>query len=151
MSLQTSFRGSNVVMTINLGPMAKRHRRAIANGLAKAASHVEKAIKVKISLPGPRRGRLSKKDRERLKAAGETQRVSRPGEPPRRRTGNLRSSISQNRMDEGIRYRIGSHVVYARYLEWGTSKMAARPYFRPTLAEEKPAIVRYVVAAMRSS
>ena len=50
-------------------------------------------------------------------------------------TGRLRASITEElaRDDGGLVERIGSDVSYAAFQEFGTSKMAARPYLRPAL------------------
>ncbi len=36
--------------------------------------------------------------------------------------------------------RVGSNVEYAKYLELGTRRMAARPWLRPALAQSKAKI-----------
>lgn len=59
-------------------------------------------------------------------------------------TGNLMNSISHNVMTETVR--IGTNVEYAVYHEFGTKLMAARPFLRPTIEEEKPefrSIIKY--------
>lgn len=80
--------------------------------------------------------------------------ASSPGSPPAVDTGRLRASIStswsgggfgnesDNTSGEGVpipesaganqfKVRVGTRVRYAPYLEFGTSKMAARPFIRP--------------------
>lgn len=50
------------------------------------------------------------------------------------RTGRLRNSLTHSvAMDEKAVY-IGSAVEYAAYVELGTSRMRARPYLRPAVA-----------------
>lgn len=44
---------------------------------------------------------------------------------------------------------VGTNVEYARYPEFGTSKMAARPFVRPALDENRDAVVREVDEALR--
>ena len=46
------------------------------------------------------------------------------------RTGRLRASIHTGKIEEGVYY-VGTNVYYAPYVEFGTRKMAARPYLRP--------------------
>lgn len=46
------------------------------------------------------------------------------------RTGNLKNSIQTWREGPGM-YAVGTHVEYAPYVEFGTRRMAARPYLRP--------------------
>lgn len=48
------------------------------------------------------------------------------------RTGNLRRSYHREPVDE-LTQRVGTDVEYAPYVEFGTSKMAARPHFTPAL------------------
>lgn len=58
-----------------------------------------------------------------------------PGGKPGVRTGLLRRSITwRPGLDaESPFVDVGSAVVYAPYVELGTSRMAARPYLRPAL------------------
>jgi HK97 gp10 family phage protein len=52
---------------------------------------------------------------------------SAPGNPPAIDTGTLRRSIQVNqKADNSVE--VGSNLEYARYLEYGTTKMAARPW-----------------------
>ena len=61
--------------------------------------------------------------------------ASAPGEPPHKRTTRLQTSISWRVLadGEGIYADIGSGVFYAKYLELGTERMAARPFLRTAL------------------
>lgn len=60
---------------------------------------------------------------------------STPGHPPAVVTGRLRASITWRPGRDAISpyVDVGSAVVYAPYVELGTSRMAARPYLRPAL------------------
>lgn len=59
---------------------------------------------------------------------------SKPSEPPHVDTGTLRRSITHEVEQRNIATgRVGTNVVYAKWLEFGTSKMAARPFLRPAL------------------
>src|SRR4051812_32433943 len=67
---------------------------------------------------------------------------SAPREPPPVRTGRLRNSIAAE-IDLGVlKSRIGTNLEYGPHLECGTSRMAARPFLRPTLLIEMPNIIR---------
>lgn len=44
---------------------------------------------------------------------------------------------------------IGTDVHYAKYVEQGTSKMAARPYLRPALESNKKRVQNNVIRAMQ--
>ena len=56
--------------------------------------------------------------------------ASRPGQPPRRRTGRLMNSIVATVSQRGrsIVLSLTARVRYARFLELGTVRMAARPF-----------------------
>lgn len=57
------------------------------------------------------------------------------GGGPNVRTGRLRGSITHALGEDGkgLYCDIGSNVVYAPYVELGTSRMSARPYLVPSL------------------
>ena len=57
---------------------------------------------------------------------------SRPGEPPHVQTGTLRRSIRATRR-KFARWVVGAGVAYGTHLEFGTVRMAARPWLRPAL------------------
>jgi len=60
-------------------------------------------------------------------------RRSAPGEPPMKQTGRLQTSVANERT--GLIARVGTNVLYGRWLELGTSQMAARPWLRRSLVE----------------
>ncbi len=81
-------------------------------------------------LQGQRGGR-----RYRLPHSSSTYQASAPGEPPARRTGNLRLHWNGNLRTEGAKgngitviAQLESGEKYAGYLENGTSRMAPRPF-----------------------
>lgn len=55
---------------------------------------------------------------------------SAPGEPPNRDTGVLQAHLT-NALVGPLTAEVRSDAPYANALEFGTSKMAARPYMRP--------------------
>lgn len=59
--------------------------------------------------------------------------VSRPGDPPNTDTGRLVQSIKFDFPEDGVGV-VGSNLRYARDLEFGTSKMAARPWLSTAVA-----------------
>lgn len=63
-----------------------------------------------------------------------------PEEPPHRRTGRLRSSVTYEVKDRTAF--VGTNVKYGRWLELGTSKIAARPWLRRALIEMTPQIMK---------
>lgn len=48
------------------------------------------------------------------------------------RTGRLRASIHTGKIRERVYY-VGTNVEYAPFVEFGTRKMQARPYLRPSV------------------
>ena len=58
-------------------------------------------------------------------------------------TGNLRSSITHEVVDDE-EARVGTNVDYAPHLEYGTVKMAAQPYLRPSLDSNKSQIEKMI-------
>lgn len=67
-----------------------------------------------------------------------------PGEPPKRVTGQLVRSIATQQAPDGMNWLVGTNLAYGLYLEFGTSKMAARPWLRSTLEENKEAILNII-------
>ena len=88
---------------------------------------------------------VKKKVAMRLRLAGDmiTSKVTRrngpsePGNFPHKDTGKLQQSIQAEQPD-GWSVTVGAYVDYALGLELGTSKVAARPFLRPTFNEMLP-------------
>ena len=86
-------------------------------------------------------------------------RASAPGEAPATDTGRLVSNISTLVTLDGMEAEIGvfGKIVdddgesrnYARDLEFGTTKMAARPFLQPALEKNKEKIIRTVNDAIK--
>ncbi len=72
---------------------------------------------------------------------------SSPGEPPAVDTGRLRASVTHVVEGGGfkaIKGFVGTNVVYGRYLEVGTSKIAPRPWLTPALEKNRDLIMAIV-------
>jgi HK97 gp10 family phage protein len=96
------------------------------------------------------------------KRGGKIHVASAPGDPPAVDTGRLRASISTNWSGGGERGEdqvgdpggerggdvfkvvVGTNVKYAPFLEFGTSRMAARPFIRPIFEKYAANIIRYL-------
>lgn len=65
-----------------------------------------------------------------------THQASAPGDAPAVNTGRLRQSITALRISP-LHWRVGTNVDYALYLEFGTRRMAARPFLRPAADKER--------------
>lgn len=76
--------------------------------------------------------------------------ASAPGQPPHRRTGELQNSFTVRLEGEGsadvVMY-IESTADHSAYLEYGTSRMAARPFLAPLRKKWTPIIHRRLAAA----
>lgn len=59
---------------------------------------------------------------------------SAPGDPPHLVTGELQESIGYVVVGDGLQ--LTASAEHGAYLEFGTSKLAARPFLRPTMQEE---------------
>jgi len=103
-------------------------KRGLRRNMAEACMRLRRDVVRSLGIPGPRKGNL-------------LARPSAPGEPPHKRTGNLRRSITHEVALDGLSGKVGSFgakgVVYAAPLELGTRHMAARPYLRPALDRMK--------------
>lgn len=92
--------------------------------VARRALAMQRDIQEELSKPGSgqryRRGR-----REHI--------ASSPGDAPAVDTGRLRQSISAVKVTDG-HWRVGTNLEYALLLEFGTRKIAPRPFMRPALA-----------------
>lgn len=76
---------------------------------------------------GPASGRVYQKYNPRR-----SHRASAPGQAPMSDTGRLANSITFDKQGP-LTATVGSHLAYAVHLEYGTIKMAARPFFRPAV------------------
>lgn len=73
---------------------------------------------------------------------------SAPGEPPMNDTGILAANIETRRIsDEEVE--VSSDAPYSAPLEFGTSKMAARPFMKPARDKSLPEVQRLLRAAVK--
>ena len=91
---------------------------------------------------GPASGRVYRKYNP-----SRVHRASAPGQAPMSDTGRLASSITFDQ-DGPLTATVGSVVAYAVYLEYGTSRMAARPFFRPAVETIRPKFMRRLEVAL---
>lgn len=71
-----------------------------------------------------------------------THKASAAGQPPAADTGLLANNIVLDIDANGFGANVESRADYSTALEFGTSKMAARPFMQPALEENKPKISR---------
>lgn len=68
--------------------------------------------------------------------------ASAAGNPPNTDTGYLASNIHIVIDNDGLGVDVESRAEYSEQLEFGTSKMAARPFMQPALEENRQKIIR---------
>jgi hypothetical protein len=149
-------------------------RQGIINGLAGVALEMQTQLRLHLSKPGSgRRYRVAKgkKKGRNLRARG-IHVASAPGNPPAALNGHLRASwtivqrgfgtktIDANKdgQIDGfssvkgrktlVTYMLGTNLVYARALEYGFRKLAARPYVRPVVKYVTPKVQDIMQAGM---
>ena len=71
-----------------------------------------------------------------------THRASAAGQPPATDTGFLVNNIALKIDSDGLGASVESRADYSAFLEFGTSKMAARPFMQPALESNKSKIRR---------
>lgn len=74
---------------------------------------------------------------------------SAPGQPPKNDTGVLANNIETVQVAP-LKVEVSSNAPYAAHLEFGTSKMAERPYMRPATARKRREVVQLVRRAVNS-
>lgn len=74
---------------------------------------------------------------------------SAPGEAPKKLVGFLQRSIAHAMSADRQQAFVGTNLEYGLFLEIGTSKMAARPYLRPTLDKLKDEITRIIATGKK--
>lgn len=103
----------------------KDYRRRTIDFLNASGLIVRNAARKSI-LKGPKSGK-------KYRFGGVEHIASAPGEAPANRSGRLLSTIEPTVDEQGLSVSITASTVYAKFLEFGTRKMAARPFMNPAL------------------
>lgn len=103
-------------------------RRAVTNG----ALRIERTAK--LLMKNTQRG-------EPVRRGKRFHAPSVPGAAPAPDTGRLIQSITHTVAEDGKSSRVGTAVVYGKMLEYGTSRMAPRPWLRPSVEQNRAKIV----------
>lgn len=74
---------------------------------------------------------------------------SKPGEPPNQDTGVLANNI-ETVQKQPLVVEVSSNAPYSAALEFGTSRMAARPFMRPALAKKRKEAEQLVMQAVKA-
>lgn len=96
-------------------------------------------------LDGPKTGRLYKRGKT------VTHQASAPGQPPANQTSTLLGTVIYEVDEQALTATITAGTVYAKYLEFGTRHMAARPFMNPALINNRPKILAVMRAVMKAS
>lgn len=115
-------------------------RAGIGTALAQSVVEMDAYAKEKIQ-GGSRSGRTYR--RRTI-----VHRASAPGEFPKSDTGQLVSSLYFKIASDKLSAFFGTKLNYGTYLEYGTSRMRARPWLLPTLKAKREAIVARMKAAV---
>lgn len=78
-----------------------------------------------------------------------THKASAPGEAPASDTGFLVSNIRVKDQKDLVQVR--SEASYSKFLEYGTSKMLARPFLFPAMEKSKPKIAQVILQKVKQS
>jgi len=79
--------------------------------------------------------------------SGKNHVASEPGQPPNNDTGTLANNIETVQVAP-LRVEVSSNAPYAAALEFGTSRMAERPYMRPAAARKRKEVTALVRRAV---
>ena len=113
--------------------LEKPFREVIAGGAQLIRGEAIKSIQ-----SGPKSGRIYEKYNPRR-----THRASAPGQAPASDTGNLVSQIRVREENKDL-IKVESNALYSSFLEFGTSKMLARPFLFPATERSRPKIIQAV-------
>jgi HK97 gp10 family phage protein len=130
---------------LDLSRLAEAQVRAALPGLVAGLKLMENAAKQRVAR-GPKTGRVYKR-------RGIEHQASAPGEPPATDTGALIASIVSGAEIEGAGL-VGfleARAGYAIHLEFGTRKMAARPFLTPSVEEHRARTTDLMRAAMNNT
>lgn len=130
--------------SVNMGGLDKilsdlRHERERADKLI--FRKVTKAVEIIYRVAHAKRPMITK---AQMKREGRRVQVSNPeaeaGVPVR--SGALQASIQKgvSRQNSKVTGKIWTDSPYAAFIEWGTSRMAARPFLRPAIALTRDAL-----------
>lgn len=129
---------SRLIRKLNQLPLDARN--GIGQALTESVVQLDTYAKQKIQ-GGSRSGRVYR--RRTI-----THRASAPGEFPKTDRGQLVASLFFRVAGNRLSAYFGTNLSYGRYLEFGTSRMAARPWLKPTFRANLDAIRSRVADAV---
>lgn len=107
-------------------------KAAAATGIARGTEAVREEATSLVVNP-PKTGRLYRRN-------GRIHQASAPGEHPANDTGFLIASIATETDENALKGSVNIGAEYGKFLEYGTVKMAPRPFARPALMAKKDEI-----------
>lgn len=123
-------------MAINVDAIMARVRAAAMTGVLNGAEMVrEEAIRSMVA-----------EEKTGRKYPSLPNRSSAPGEAPARQSGRLVAGIDIRTEPADLKAVVNAGTAYAAALEFGTEKIAPRPFMRPALAKMKDDIEREIRA-----
>jgi phage gpG-like protein len=82
---------------------------------------------------------------------GDGSRASAPGEYPMSDTGRLAGNIETiEATRSNIQAKVGTNIIYGAYLEFGTSKMAARPWLQRSFRQAAEGVAKELKAKLEA-
>jgi len=129
-------------------------KKAVAAGAILVQNESKDSMRKRKSGKTYRRGSIKRKRKGRNVVVGSKfHRASAPGESPAVDTGRLIGSVNHKLTENGLTATVGVHdvtnVKYAKFLEYGTGKIAARPWLFPALEKNRKAIVERVASGLQ--
>ena len=134
---------SEAQVTRKLTELAERVQKNVEVALQQSAEEVAAHARLLVTT-GDRSGRLY--------TEGDAQaRASAPGEPPLSRSGMLSTSIRVEEDPHASAHHVVATSPHARYLEFGTTSMAPRPFLQPALDEYSDRIDQRIKKAIQNA
>lgn len=93
---------------------------------------------------GARSGRIYRR-------GGVQHQASAPGEPPKTDLGGLAPSIFAELDQDKLGAEVGTNLAYGKHLEFGTTKMAARPWLGRTFEANRERVGKLIADAARQA
>lgn len=127
----------------NGAAVLERVRKAAMRGVIRGTEDVRTEADSLMN-ESPRSGRVYTR-------RGVSHKASAPGEPPAPDTGRLRQSLRTEYNRELLMGTAIASTAYAQALEFGTSRIAPRPFMRPALANRKDEIEAGIADEIRNA
>ncbi len=134
----------NAALRRALQDMPDEIERALSIVVKGTAAEVEGGVKERIRQV-PKTGRIYQKYNPRR-----THQASALGEAPATDTGELINSIYTEDLSP-LTAMVTSRLALATWLEYGTTRIAARPAWVPTVEEQRPLFAKRVEAAVKGA